>query len=75
MRKTGFTIAPEAGSARLRAVVSKNVSDEEILDTSSIVFRNGWDLIKLYFMFGLRPRPSRISARWPTSSKPSAARA
>lgn len=53
MRKTGFTIAPEAGSARLRAVINKDVTEDEILRTARIIFENGWDLIKLYFMFGL----------------------
>ena len=53
MRKTGVTIAPEAGSARLRAVINKDISEEEVLRTARLVFDNGWDLIKLYFMFGL----------------------
>jgi len=53
MRKTGFTIAPEAGSARLRNVINKDITEEEVLKTARIIFENGWDLIKLYFMFGL----------------------
>lgn len=53
VRKTGFTIAPEAGSQRLRDVINKNVSVEQIRDTVSGAFRLGWNLIKLYFMVGL----------------------
>lgn len=53
MRKTGFTIAPEAGTERLRTVINKNITEEEILATARKVFENGWELIKLYFMFGL----------------------
>jgi radical SAM family uncharacterized protein/radical SAM-linked protein len=53
IRKTGFTIAPEAGSERLRAVINKNISEQEIFDTVSSAFELGWKLIKLYFMIGL----------------------
>ncbi len=53
VRKTGFTIAPEAGSERLRAVINKNISEQEIFDTVSAAFSLGWKLIKLYFMIGL----------------------
>ncbi|RJP86733.1 MAG: TIGR03960 family B12-binding radical SAM protein [Desulfobacteraceae bacterium] len=53
VRKTGFTIAPEAGSERLRAVINKNISEKEIVDTISSAFELGWKLIKLYFMVGL----------------------
>lgn len=53
VRKTGFTIAPEAGSRRLRAVINKNISEEEICKTVSDAFQMGWRLIKLYFMIGL----------------------
>jgi len=53
VRKTGFTIAPEAGSQRLRDVINKNVTEEEILQTVSDAFGLGWNLIKLYFMVGL----------------------
>ena len=51
--KSGFTIAPEAGSQRLRDVVNKVVTDEEILRTVHDVFAGGWDSLKLYFMIGL----------------------
>lgn len=53
IRKTGFTIAPEAGSERLRRVINKNISDEQILETAKLIYSSGWKLIKLYFMFGL----------------------
>lgn len=53
IRKTGFTLAPEAGNERLRAVINKNISDEEILRTARLVYGAGWNLIKLYFMVGL----------------------
>jgi len=53
VRKTGFTIAPEAGSQRLRDVINKNVTEAEIMDTVQAVFNAGWRLLKLYFMIGL----------------------
>jgi len=53
IRKTGFTIAPEAGTERLRKVINKNISDEEIYRGAEILFSKGWRLIKLYFMIGL----------------------
>jgi len=53
VRKTGFTIAPEAGSQRLRDVINKNISFEEIEATVRDAFGLGWQVIKLYFMIGL----------------------
>jgi len=53
VRKTGFTIAPEAGSNRLRKVINKNITEEQIIKTVSSAFEMGWQLIKLYFMIGL----------------------
>ena len=53
VRKTGFTIAPEAGSQRLRNVINKNISEEEIVETVENAFALGWQVIKLYFMIGL----------------------
>ena len=52
-RKTGITIVPEAGSQRLRGVINKQVSDEEILNAIDMAIRNKWEKIKLYFMIGL----------------------
>ena len=53
VRKTGFTIAPEAGSQRLRDVINKNISEKDIIKTVEDAFALGWKLIKLYFMIGL----------------------
>lgn len=53
IRKTGFTIAPEAGSQRLRDVINKNLSEEAILKAAETAYRHGWGHIKLYFMIGL----------------------
>ena len=53
VRKTGFTIAPEAGSQRLRDVINKNITEPEIVETVTDAFRLGWRVIKLYFMIGL----------------------
>jgi len=53
VRKTGFTIAPEAGTARLRSVINKDFSDEEYDETLRRLFTEGWKQIKLYFMVGL----------------------
>lgn len=53
VRKTGFTIAPEAGTQRLRDVINKNITEEEILQTARTVFTLGWRVLKLYFMIGL----------------------
>ncbi len=53
VKKTGFTIAPEAGTGRLRKVVNKDLSEDEIVGTARWVFGRGWDSLKLYFMIGL----------------------
>jgi len=53
VRRTGLTIAPEAGTQRLRDVINKGISEEEILASSRLAFDLGWRLIKLYFMIGL----------------------
>ena len=52
-RRTGLTFAPEAGSARLRAVINKNVTEEDLVRTAGAAYGAGWDRIKLYFMLGL----------------------
>jgi radical SAM family uncharacterized protein/radical SAM-linked protein len=52
-RKTGLTFAPEAGTERLRAVVRKYITDEELYESVRLAFENGWNLVKLYFMIGL----------------------
>ena len=48
----GFTLAPEAGTERLRAVINKPISDEEFMATVRSVYQHGWNSIKLYFMIG-----------------------
>jgi radical SAM family uncharacterized protein len=53
VRKTGFTLAPEAASPRLRNVVNKGISEEELFRTAHLIARLGWRSLKLYFMIGL----------------------
>jgi radical SAM family uncharacterized protein/radical SAM-linked protein len=53
VRKTGFTIAPEAGTQRLRDIINKNLTEESIRETVKNAFELGWKHIKLYFMTGL----------------------
>ncbi|MFH0844514.1 MAG: TIGR03960 family B12-binding radical SAM protein [Pseudomonadota bacterium] len=53
VRKTGFTLAPEAGSDSLRAVINKTMTNGDVLNIASKVYEAGWNLIKLYFMIGL----------------------
>ena len=53
VRKTGFTVAPEAGTDRLREVINKGITEEDLLATCRDAFGLGWKLIKLYFMVGL----------------------
>ncbi|MGI6394922.1 MAG: TIGR03960 family B12-binding radical SAM protein [bacterium] len=52
-RKGGFTIAPESGSERLRNVINKDNTNDEILEAVRKIFSNGWNGVKLYFMLGL----------------------
>ncbi len=53
VRATGLTLAPEAGSQRLRDVINKNVSDQDLAEAVRTAFELGWSRIKLYFMIGL----------------------
>jgi len=53
VRKTGFTLAPEAGSERLRRVINKGITEEDLLTTCRDAFRLGWKVMKFYFMIGL----------------------
>ena len=53
VRKSGLTFAPEAGTQRLRDVINKNLTEEEILTTCTNAFAGGWNNVKLYFMLGL----------------------
>ncbi len=52
-RKTGFTIAPEAGTERLRHVINKDISEEAYREGLQALFQEGWESLKLYFMIGL----------------------
>jgi radical SAM-linked protein len=80
VRKTGFTLAPEAGSERLRRLINKNLCQEDIIATSARAFALGWEHIKLYFMIGLPEETdedimaiadlcARIAACAPSSSR------
>jgi len=53
VRKSGLTFAAEGGTQRLRDVINKNVSEEEIMNTCRIAFEGGYSSVKLYFMMGL----------------------
>ena len=53
VRKAAMTLAPEAGSQRLRDVIKKNISREQIIDVALELYKNGWSKIKFYFISGL----------------------
>ncbi|MBI5575119.1 MAG: DUF2344 domain-containing protein [Deltaproteobacteria bacterium] len=53
VRKTGFTLAPEAGTESLRRSINKEIPDEDLLRSAEWIFSNGWQTLKLYFMVGL----------------------
>jgi len=53
VRKAGMTLAPEAGSQRLRNIIKKNISEDQILDVVLTLYKNGWGKIKFYFIAGL----------------------
>ncbi|MDS1004067.1 TIGR03960 family B12-binding radical SAM protein [Clostridium sporogenes] len=53
VRKTGLTFAPEAGSQRMRDVINKGVTEENLMNSVKSAFESGWSTIKLYFMLGL----------------------
>jgi radical SAM family uncharacterized protein len=53
VRKTTLTLAPEAGSQRMRNIINKNVSEEQLLEAAKAAFQSGWLSLKLYFMDGL----------------------
>jgi radical SAM family uncharacterized protein/radical SAM-linked protein len=53
VRKTGFTLAPEAGSERMRRVINKGISEADLISGAAAIYQAGWRLIKLYFMIGL----------------------
>lgn len=53
VRRSGLTFAPEAGTQRLRDVINKNITEDEVINTCTKAFDNGWTSVKLYFMMGL----------------------
>lgn len=53
VRKTGFTLAPEAGTERLRRAINKETGDDDLLRAAEFIYANGWQTLKLYFMVGL----------------------
>ncbi len=53
VRKTGFTLAPEAGSDRMRQVINKGITEADLIAGAAAIYGAGWRLIKLYFMIGL----------------------
>ena len=53
VRKSGLTLAPEAGSQRMRDAINKGLTEDEIINAVSAAFARGWTSIKLYFMIGL----------------------
>lgn len=53
VRKSSLTFAPEAGSQKLRDIINKNITEEEILQGCKLAFEGGWNRVKLYFMLGL----------------------
>ncbi|HEY4012245.1 MAG TPA: TIGR03960 family B12-binding radical SAM protein [Polyangiaceae bacterium] len=53
VRATGVTFAPEAGTQRMRDVINKNVTEEQLMQTAERIFSRGWQSMKLYFMIGL----------------------
>lgn len=68
VRKSGLTFACEAGNQRLRDVINKNVTDEDIMNTCRIAFEGGATLVKLYFMIGLPTETDEdIAGIWQTA--------
>lgn len=53
IKKSSLTFAPEAGSQRMRNVINKNLTEEQILNGAALAFKGGWTRVKLYFMLGL----------------------
>lgn len=53
VRKSGLTFAPEAGSQKMRDVINKGVTEEDLMNAVGAAFENGWSAVKLYFMIGL----------------------
>ena len=69
VRKTGFTLAPEAGSDRMRRVINKGITEADLIAGASAIYRAGWRLIKLYFMIGLPGETAEDVARIATLAR------
>lgn len=69
VKKSGLTFAPEAGTQRLRDVINKNVLESDLIRTSNIAFRGGYNRIKLYFMLGLPTETYEDVLGWPNWAK------
>ena len=70
-RRTGLTFAPEAGTWRMRQVINKLITEEDLYSAVDSAFSQGWRRVKLYFLTGLPPRPTRTpsaSSRWLASA-------
>lgn len=53
VKKTGLTLAPEAGTQRMRDIINKGVTEDDLIESTGSAFAAGWSTIKLYFMIGL----------------------
>ncbi len=53
VRKSGLTFAPEAGTERLRKVIHKHITEDDLFAAAEAAFSSGWSRLKLYFMIGL----------------------
>ena len=59
IRKSSLTFAPEAGSQRMRNVINKGLTEDDIINGAGEAFEGGWTKVKLYFMLGLPRRDGR----------------
>ena len=62
-RRSGLTFAPEGGSERIRRVINKTVSKDDLIRTVTAAYGAGWRQVKLYFMWDCRPRPMKMCWR------------
>ncbi len=69
VRKTGFTLAPEAGSDRMRRVINKGITEADLITGATAIYQAGWRLIKLYFMIGLPGETAEDIAQISTLSR------
>ncbi|MDR1736547.1 MAG: TIGR03960 family B12-binding radical SAM protein [Oscillospiraceae bacterium] len=65
VRKSGLTFAPEAGTARLRDVINKNLTEQDLMNACASAFEGGWTGVKLYFMLGLPTETDEDAAAIP----------